>query len=269
MNSEKKNLLQHLRNLLRYHRSGGIEFYPATQETRSFLHSSISAVSKAPTGQGESFTPPKVEPPDGIAHVPHHGTLEEIATEVQNCQSCDLWHKRVRPVAGKGGRSVKLFVVGGYLGFEQEVAGQRSGTEVFGAEEDVMLARMFKAIHLSSDEVFVSNIIKCGISAMVQPRAENIETCISYLHRQIAASSPQVICTMGMLATRALVEAKKPLSQLRGQFHHYRMGNKQSIPVMPTYHPSFLLKNPEMKRATWSDLQQIEKELHPKPMHRQ
>jgi DNA polymerase len=120
---------------------------------------------------------------------------------------------------------------------------------------------MLQAIHLSEDEAFVSNIIKCGIDHTVQPKAENIDACVSYLERQIAATSPEIICTMGIAATRTLLHIARPLSQLRGKFYQYHLDKHRSIPLLPTYHPTFLLKNPEMKRATWEDLQLIEKHL--------
>ena len=124
-----------------------------------------------------------------------------------------------------------------------------------------MLQRMLAAINLSPDDAFISNVIKCGVDASVQPKAENIAACLSYLHRQIAAISPQVICAMGIVAARSILQISQPLSQLRGRFHNYRQGDIRTIPVMATYHPTFLLQNPEMKKATWEDLQAIAKEL--------
>lgn len=135
---------------------------------------------------------------------------------------------------------------------------------VFGLQEDQMLARMLAAIHLTAEEVFVTNIIKCGVGPGIQPQAEHIDACSSYLQRQIKATAPELICTMGMVATRALLRLSQPLSRLRGRFHIYQGSDGREIPLLPTFHPNYLLQNPEMKKATWLDLQALEKRFSAK-----
>lgn len=85
--------------------------------------------------------------------------------------------------------------------------------------------------------------------------------CSSYLQRQLSAASPEFICTMGMVATRTLLRQSQPLSKLRGRFHTYKAADGVEIPLLPTYHPGYLLQNPEMKTATWQDLQLLQKRL--------
>ncbi|MFN2354116.1 MAG: uracil-DNA glycosylase, partial [Desulfopila sp.] len=192
--------------------------------------------------------------------------IGDIKEEVIACRKCDLAQRRVVPVSGTGAdagdRVVKLLIVGGWLALESAgVADTDVDAGVFGVEEDTMVARMLKAIHLSTEEAFVTNLIKCGIETTSQPQARHIDACFAYLQRQIAATQPDIICTMGRVSSRALLQVARPLSQLRGRFHDYRLGQDRTIPVMPTYHPTFLLKNPEMKKATWADLQTIQKKL--------
>lgn len=124
-----------------------------------------------------------------------------------------------------------------------------------------MLSRMLEAIHLAPDDVFITNILKCGLPVSCQPIAANIHCCLSYLRRQIAVLAPEVICSMGTVATRALLDLPQSLSQLRGRFHLYTALDGKQIPLIPTYHPSYLLQAAEMKSETWKDLQLIEKKL--------
>lgn len=135
---------------------------------------------------------------------------------------------------------------------------------VFGVEQDRMLGKMLDAIKFPKDQVFASNVIKCGVPASCQPKAENVRACLSYLHRQIAVIQPEIVLSMGMIATRTLLDRRDPLSKLRGRLHNCKIGGEKTIPLIATYHPTFLLQNPEMKRATWYDLQLMAKQLEKK-----
>ncbi len=262
MFSEKNKILQQVRSLLFYHEQAGLNIYPKTAELDGFLalEESLPENLQIPRATERSTTTvPDVNVPIGEAPVLQQSTIGEIAEEVRKCSSCSLSQGRIVPVPGSGGNNVKLLIVGGWLTTTSSVDVDKSS--VFGSAEDLMLSRMLNAIHLRRETAFVTNVIKCGITATVQPKSENVDACVSYLYRQIAATLPDVICTMGIIATRALLQSAKPLSQLRGRFHDCKLG-QQTIALMPTYHPSFLLKNPEMKMATWNDLQLIEKRFN-------
>jgi DNA polymerase len=120
---------------------------------------------------------------------------------------------------------------------------------------------MLLAINLSADDVFITNVIKCAVPGTCQPQATHVQSCVSFLRRQIVALHPEIICTMGTVAARAVLERSQPLSRLRGQFHEYEVEKGETIPVIATYHPSYLLQNPEMKQATWADLQLLAKRM--------
>lgn len=249
--------LEQLRTLLKYHQLLGIDNYPLSAEIRQFLDEAQvlpeeqTAVAIPPLSATQSIS----ETSQSKAAT---ASMGEICEEVRDCRSCSLCQHRILPVCGVGGEQVKLLIVGGWLSLS---SAPESTNVLFGAAEDTMITRMLHAIHLTEDEAFITNVIKCGIDIKVQPQAMHIDTCISYLERQIAILSPTVICTMGTVATRALLKVKHPLSQLRGTFHDYRLDDQKTIPLMPTYHPTFLLNNPEMKKPTWDDLQLIEKTL--------
>ncbi len=183
----------------------------------------------------------------------------DIAAEVATCHACDLYKQRIYPVAGRGPEKIRLLIVGDWLS-----ADGREGLppgHLFGVLQDQMLSRMLAAIKLSATDVFITNVIKCAVPDSCQPQATHVQSCVSFLRRQIAALLPELICTMGTVAARAVLEKSQPLSRLRGQFHEYEVEKNKTIPVIATYHPTYLLQNPEMKQATWADLQLLAKRM--------
>ncbi|MBB5347138.1 uracil-DNA glycosylase [Desulfoprunum benzoelyticum] len=258
--------LQQLNTLLQYHRSSGITHYPHDGGIEQFLRA----------GSGDQFHPP---PADGGACGPKESSsrlsvsaevkegltdvdavLAALVEEVAVCRACSLSLHRSTVRVGKGGRSrVRLMIVGDWLRCGSDTG--LPDSVLFGVEEDRMVARMLEAIHLPLESVYISNVIKCVVPETCQPTADHIRTCVSYLQRQVALLEPECICAMGLVAARALVNGSLPLSQLRGRLHSIVNGRGRQVPVMATYHPSFLLKNPEMKKAAWIDLQGIGRRL--------
>ncbi len=251
-------LLYDIRGILACHQTSSIDSYPASTDLASFLdtcNQQLSVVEPETRVKTTLSTPVKT-----LTHTKQsdHDGLSEIAADVVQCRSCPLAKQRTTCSAGNGeGRKVRLFLIGHWL----TVPDKAKAHSVFGVEEDRMLERMLAAIHLSMEDVFVTNVIKCGLGPGIQPQAEHIDACLSYLQRQIAAASPELICTMGMVATKTLLRLSQPLSRLRGRFYKYKRIDGIEIPLLPTYHPGYLLQNPEMKQATWSDLQALEKRL--------
>lgn len=181
--------------------------------------------------------------------------LHHITAEINGCRNCPLHQERVVATPGSGALRPKVLVVGEWL----RVAKARSmpaGT-LFGIEEDRMLERMTAAIGLSADDVFVTNIIKCGVPDTVQPAEEQAAVCAAYTKRQIEMLAPVVVLAMGTMAARVMTGVERPLSVLRGRVSGCRLASGTSLPLIATYHPSFLLQNPEMKQAAWVDLQLV------------
>lgn len=251
-------LLHDIQGVLAYHQVNSIGSFPANTELSSFLN----VINPQRTASKPKSS---VQPRRNTSGKPRVITgksdlvgLTEIGDEVKRCESCSLFKQQLTVSAGKGGgKNIRLFIVGHWL----SVADPSGVESVFGHEEDRMLERMLAAIHLSLEDVFVTNIIKCGVGLNVQPQAEHIETCSSYLQRQITAAAPELICTMGMVATKALLQHSQPLSRIRGRFYAYPGPGGREIPLLPTFHPGYLLRNSEMKQATWLDLQALEKRL--------
>jgi DNA polymerase len=257
---ETIQLLREIRGVLACHQTSSIDIYPASSGLLSFFdscrrHPPTPASKEVPDKTRQSTLVQEAAP---IIKKSDYAGLAEIVSEVAQCRSCPLGGQRSIAMAGKGGgKKIRLLIIGHWL----PVAEGENTQAVFGLEEDLMLARMLAAIHLSMEEVFVTNVIKCGVGPNIQPQAEHIDACSSYLQRQIAAVSPELICTMGMVATKNLLRLSQPLSRLRGRFYPYKGPDGIEIPLLPTYHPGYLIQNPEMKNATWQDLQALQKRL--------
>jgi len=258
MEEEIVQLLHDIRGVLAYQQASLIEVYPASSELAAFLDGCRLQETAAAAIAPDKSARKKVLEAAAVEKKSDLETLAEIATEVAQCTSCTLSAHRFCSVAGRGGgERIRLLVIGHWL----SVPEQSGLNSVFGKEEDLMLERMLTAIHLPMEEVFVTNVIKCGLGPDIQPQTEHLDACASYLRRQITAVAPELICTMGMVATKTLLRLSQPLSRLRGRFHTYQGADGSKIPLLPTFHPGYLLQNPEMKKATWHDLQALEKYL--------
>jgi len=257
-------LLKSLRSLVAYHRSCGLEHYRYSEALISGLErfdsqnsASIEATRTAAVIRPTTESPVQQEPASGDLSSVAVPTLEELAAEIRSCRLCPLHEGRKVSIAGAGGAKPRMLVIGDWLvhdGAEEEA--------LFGTRQDQMLVKMMAAMELDMSQVFITNVIKCSVAASLKPDSTHIGACLSYLSQQISVLAPEVICTMGAAPSQALLGSTLPLIRLRGRFHNYRTGADINIPVMPTFHPSFLLKNPEMKQSTWEDLQLIRKRLH-------
>jgi len=176
-------------------------------------------------------------------------TLAELYAEIQGCQRCQRHQSRNKIIAGEGTTGVKLLIITDAPSAEDD----RCGRPMSG-EPGQLLDKMLGAIGLSRAEAHLSLLTRCH--APEQPGKEAVDACLPFLLKEIMLVAPKVICAMGPLAAQKLLHTNKPLSQLRGRFHDF-----QGIPLMPTFSPEFLLKNPEMKKATWLDLQLIQKKI--------
>jgi len=259
----KNDILTDLRTLLRYHGAIGIRHYPRSEAVGSFLAVLPRSAGKLqPDRKGGVPVVSRgrsTRQKDLVAVGRSPVTIAEIGAEVATCQACELHKKRIYPVAGRGPEKVRLLIVGDWLSADER--GNLPPGHLFGVEQDQMLGRMLLAINLSATEVFITNVIKCAVPASCQPQATHVRSCFSFLRRQISVLDPELIITMGSVAARAVLAKSQPLSQLRGRFYDYVLEENRTIPVIATYHPSYLLQNPEMKQATWLDLQLLAKKL--------
>ncbi len=258
---DKKDFLFELKSLLHYHQASGIDRYPKGLDSDAFFRfQPRSLVSKKSAIQEEKANHALIREGHNVSFVEKSPmNLTDIAEEVAVCRACDLHQQRLYPVPGRGSEKVRLLIVGDWLASDEQ--GHLPPGLIFGVEQEQMLAKMLVAIQMPLSSVFITNVIKCAVPATCQPQARHVQSCISFLRRQISVLMPEMICTMGMVAARAILEKSLPLSRLRGRLHGYEVSRNVKIPVVTTYHPTYLLQNPEMKMATWADLQLLAREL--------
>ena len=186
----------------------------------------------------------------GIVSAKLPETLQEIRHDLGDCQRCRLADDRNHIVFGSGNFKAKLIFVGEGPGFEEDQQG-----EPFVGPAGQLLSKIIGAIKLSRDQVYICNIVKCRPPHNRNPQPDEIKTCLPFLERQIATIRPDFICALGTIAAQALLNTAEPISKLRGRFHDYH-----GIKLLPTYHPAYLLRNPDKKREVWEDMKLLMKE---------
>jgi uracil-DNA glycosylase family 4 len=178
-------------------------------------------------------------------------SLAGIRTDLGECTRCQLSRSRTRIVFGQGNPYARLMFVGEGPGQEEDLAG-----EPFVGAAGQLLTRIIEAIKLRREEVYIANVVKCRPPGNRLPEPPEIATCSPFLRRQIASVRPLFICTLGACAAQTLLETQESISRLRGRFFDYG-----GIRVLPTFHPAYLLRNPEKKREVWEDMKVLMKEF--------
>jgi DNA polymerase len=178
-------------------------------------------------------------------------SLKAIRADLGDCTRCPLSRSRTNIVFGQGNPDARLVFVGEGPGYEEDQSGQ-----AFVGPAGQLLTKIIAAMQLTRETVYICNIVKCRPPGNRNPQPEEIHCCLPFLKRQLAVIKPRVVCALGKVAAQVLLDTHAPISRLRGRFHDY-----SGIAVMPTFHPAYLLRNPERKREVWADVQQIMKQL--------
>lgn len=174
-------------------------------------------------------------------------TLAEVRADLGDCQRCGLAGTRKEIVFGVGSETAPLMFIGEAPGAEEDRRG-----EPFVGRAGQLLDRMIEAMGWTRDTVYIANVLKCRPPGNRDPKPDEVESCEPFLARQIDVIKPRVIVTLGKPAAHLVLRTRAPISSLRGRFQSYR-----GITVMPTFHPAYLLRSPDRKRDTWSDLKQV------------
>ncbi len=180
--------------------------------------------------------------------------LPQLDTHAQSCNRCPLHESRNSVVFGAGSTSATLMFVGEAPGADEDRQG-----EPFVGRAGQLLNRIIEAMKLTRDDVYIANILKCRPPRNRNPKPDEIRKCSPYLERQIELIRPQVIVALGGFAAKFLINTTAGISTLRGQFHPYlKVGRQENAPkIMPTYHPAYLLRNPNAKRDVWEDMKKV------------
>jgi len=256
-----------LRASLRLHQQLGIQRYPLTPGLHGFLnakHGVVGARQRPPAAVAPPVHVKKTASsvaktaPASAAATTSGDQLLFLQRDLAECRLCPLASARQGLTPGSGVAGARLMVVGGCSRQTQDFA----ATTLFGAAEDAMLWNMVRAMGLAAVDVYVTNAVKCCPLGDQLP-AESEQACRGHLRREIALVRPQVVLAMGDAAARAVLGSLEPASRLRGRFHRFGPSDAagEGVPVMVTFHPQFLLAQPEMKKAVWDDLQQVQRRL--------
>ena len=195
------------------------------------------------------------EPKKTIAPRDRAAALEAIQNDIGDCTRCALHKGRHTIVFGDGDANARLMFIGEGPGADEDAQGLP-----FVGRAGQLLNNMIAAMGLRRDQVYIANIVKCRPPQNRVPEPQEANTCAPFLFRQIEVIQPEVIVALGSTAATWLLGGKSPLAALRGRIHHAR-GAK----LIVTYHPAYLLRDPNQKKAAWADLQLAMTELGIKP----
>lgn len=223
MSDKIEEIKEDLRAYLEYLQAAGIETLPRRQNPKD-----------------EGATP-------GLPSSRKTESLEMIQKELTDCNRCKLHRSRRTIVFGEGNAAATLMFIGEGPGYDEDVQGRP-----FVGKAGQLLTRIIESIQLRREDVYIANVVKCRPPGNRNPQPDEIKACSPFLFRQIEAIGPRIICALGTISAQTLLETKAPISSLRGKAFDFR-----GIRVMPTFHPAFLLRNPDAKKAVWEDMKQI------------
>ena len=182
---------------------------------------------------------------DGCAQIIARMDWDELTHAILQCTACPLHRTRTRAVPGVGDRNADWLVVGEAPGAEEDAKG-----EPFVGQAGRLLDAMLAAIDLARGEnVYIANVLKCRPPGNRNPAPEEVAACLPYLLRQIELLRPKIIFALGRFAAQALLDSAEPIGRLRGRAHQYH-----GVPLIVSYHPAYLLRNPADKAKAWEDL---------------
>jgi DNA polymerase len=178
-------------------------------------------------------------------------SLENVRAELGDCKRCKLHRTRRTIVFGEGNPKATLMFIGEGPGYDEDVQGRP-----FVGKAGQLLTKIIQSIQLQREDVYITNIVKCRPPQNRNPEPDEIGSCNPFLLQQIDSIQPKIICTLGTFATQTLLNTSAKITDLRGKSYDF-----QGIKVFPTYHPAYLLRNPDRKREVWEDMKQISREL--------
>ncbi len=173
--------------------------------------------------------------------------LKELRDEIGDCQRCKLSKGRKNIVFGEGSVDAEIMFIGEGPGKEEDLQARP-----FVGDAGRLLTKLIEKMGFKRESVYIGNIVKCRPPFNRDPEEDEIVSCISFIQRQIEIISPKVLVALGRISAQTLIGAKIPISKLRGKFHQYN-----NMPLMPTFHPAYLLRNPKDKWLVWEDVQKV------------
>jgi len=179
-------------------------------------------------------------------------SLEDLSEVIGECRRCKLCESRTNVVFGIGNPQAELMFVGEGPGEEED----RRAEPFVGRSGQLLTDIITKGMGIAREDVYIANVVKCRPPSNRNPQPDEIVACEPFLHRQIGIIRPKAIVTLGTFATQVLLKNRIAISKQRGSWFDY-----QGVPVMPTFHPAYLLRNGGDKKMVWGDIKQVMERL--------
>jgi len=247
METEIKEIFGHLKSLVEANRDMGLDPPPISNEVLDYLNAEAP---ERPVNPGRPERPVDPGRPD------YTDSLETLRAHIGDCRRCKLHKGRKNLVFGEGAPGARLVFVGEGPGRDED----RVGRPFVGEAGELLTDIIEKGMGLTREDVYICNVVKCRPPENRDPERDEIEACLPFLKQQLRIIRPEVICTLGRISSQELLEKGIKITQDRGKWHSF-----MDIPVMPTYHPAYIKRNPsrerELKGHVWKDIQEIMKHL--------
>ena len=246
-NGERARTLSRIRDALQDLAAEGVDFVP--RAPRASRRTPAPAEPRPATPGFRPRVAPLAPTPQSVAGGEKAARLAEIRTDLGDCRRCVLCERRREIVFGEGDPDARVVFVGEGPGEEEDKSGRP-----FVGRAGELLTKMIEAVGWRREDVYICNIVKCRPPQNRDPAPEEVATCQPFLERQLLAIAPRAIVTLGKPAISALLGRPVPITKLRGRWQEWR-----GIPLMPTYHPAYLLRNytRETRQAVWDDLRAV------------
>ena len=184
-------------------------------------------------------------------------TIEAVTADIAACRACGLAAARAHTVAGEGVPNPLVMVIGEGPGADEDAAGRP-----FVGKAGQLLDRMLASIGLSREKnCYIANMVKCRPPGNRDPEQEELAACFPFLERQILTLKPKLILCVGRVASQSLLKTREGINALRGRFVEFSIGTETAIPLLPSYHPSAILRDETLRRPAWEDLKLLRARL--------
>lgn len=240
MNIDRSEIIGELKKAMRFYSELGFEYLPVKIENIANLFNE-----EKPLNKQETAVLTRVKPSDSIQHKSE--ALKLLRDEIGDCRRCKLWKHRKNIVFGEGSSGAALMFIGEGPGREEDIHARP-----FVGDAGKLLTKMIIKMGMKREGVYIANIVKCRPPSNRNPEEDEIAACRPFVEKQVEIINPDVIMSLGRISSNALTGANIPISRLRGNFFDYR-----GIPLMPTFHPAYLMRNPKDKWLTWDDVQKV------------
>ena len=250
--AELRELTIALRAQLEWLGMTGATGVPRGEVTPADTVPAAGALSREPERPAPVASKPQAPPAPELEPAERTRRLEVLAETVKSCTRCGLAAARTQTVFARGTGSARLMFVGEGPGADEDAQGFP-----FVGKAGQLLDRMIAAMGFSREEVYVANIVKCRPPNNRKPEPEEMAACMPYLAEQIELVAPEVIVALGATAVQGLFGTGEGIMRIRGRWRLYR----GRVPVMPTFHPAYLLRTPAAKREVWDDLQAVLRQM--------